>query len=184
MRLATALVVYFRPAGDLFLPGDPRRPPQRHGAYLLHFDIMCRARALGYEWVRPLGVAPEGDAAHFVGEISVFKRKFGGQELAARAHARLRLRPGRVRALHSMASLESFNPQEGTAVPLSAHTRDVSRAVPGRREPGARLVERWAVRASPEARPREEVTVGAKGIWTGAHNRSETAATYRRRQCS
>ena len=50
--------------------------------YLLHFDIMRRAQARGYESYDLWGVAPEGEPDHSWSDISVFKRKFGGQELA------------------------------------------------------------------------------------------------------
>ncbi|RDJ93403.1 peptidoglycan bridge formation glycyltransferase FemA/FemB family protein, partial [Lacticaseibacillus rhamnosus] len=44
--------------------------------------IMRKARALGYEWYDLWGVAPEDEPDHPWQHISVFKRKFGGVELA------------------------------------------------------------------------------------------------------
>jgi len=49
--------------------------------YLLHFEIMRRAKALGYEWYDLWGVAPEDEPNHPWQNISVFKRKFGGLEV-------------------------------------------------------------------------------------------------------
>ena len=82
MRLATALVVYFGRRATYFFGGSLVVHRHVMAPYLLHFDIMCRARALGYEWYDLWGVAPEGAADHSWSDISVFKRKFGGQELA------------------------------------------------------------------------------------------------------
>lgn len=82
MRLATALVVYFGRRATYFFGGSLVDHRNVMAPYLLHFDIMRRARALGYEWYDFWGVAPEGEADHSWSDISVFKRKFGGQELA------------------------------------------------------------------------------------------------------
>jgi hypothetical protein len=49
--------------------------------YLLHCEIMRRAKALGHEWYDFWGVAPENETDHRRQNISVFKRKFGGLEL-------------------------------------------------------------------------------------------------------
>jgi lipid II:glycine glycyltransferase (peptidoglycan interpeptide bridge formation enzyme) len=51
--------------------------------YLLHFEIMRKAKALGcqsYDW---FGVNPKSDPARMPewADISAFKRKFGGQEI-------------------------------------------------------------------------------------------------------
>jgi peptidoglycan pentaglycine glycine transferase (the first glycine) len=82
IRLATALVVYFGRRATYFFGGSLVDHRNVMAPYLLHFDIMCRARALGYESYDLWGVAPQGDADHSWSDISVFKRKFGGQELA------------------------------------------------------------------------------------------------------
>ena len=49
--------------------------------YLLHFEIMRRAKSMGYEWYDLWGIAPENEPDHPWQNISVFKRKFGGREL-------------------------------------------------------------------------------------------------------
>jgi len=82
MRLATALVVYFGRRATYFFGGSLIVHRNVMAPYLLHFEIMRRARALGYESYDLWGVAPQGEADHSWTDISAFKRKFGGQELA------------------------------------------------------------------------------------------------------
>src|SRR5262245_57828213 len=49
--------------------------------YLLHFEIMRKAKALGCEWYDFWGIGPEGAPDHPWHNWSVFKRKFGGIEV-------------------------------------------------------------------------------------------------------
>jgi lipid II:glycine glycyltransferase (peptidoglycan interpeptide bridge formation enzyme) len=49
--------------------------------YLLHYEIMRGARAMGYECYDFWGIAPAGASDHPWQDISVFKRKFGGTEI-------------------------------------------------------------------------------------------------------
>ena len=49
--------------------------------YLLQFEIMRKARALGCQCYDLMGVTPEGEPSNGWTEISVFKRKFGGREI-------------------------------------------------------------------------------------------------------
>jgi len=81
-RLATALVVYFGPRATYFFGGSLGVHRNVMAPYLLHFEIMRRAHALGYEEYDLWGVAPEGQSDHSWSDISVFKRKLGGRELA------------------------------------------------------------------------------------------------------
>jgi lipid II:glycine glycyltransferase (peptidoglycan interpeptide bridge formation enzyme) len=46
--------------------------------YLPHFEIMRRAKAMGYEWYDLWGIAPEDDPSHPWRDITTFKCKFGG----------------------------------------------------------------------------------------------------------
>jgi len=80
-RLAAALVIRFGSRATYFYGGslDVRRHVM--APYLLHFDIMCRAKQAGCEWYDLWGVAPEADAAHPWAGISVLKRRFGGREV-------------------------------------------------------------------------------------------------------
>ena len=80
-RLATALVVYFGRRATYFFGGSLDAHRNVMAPYLLHFEIMRRARALGHESYDLWGVAPEGEPNHSWRDISVFKRKLGGHEL-------------------------------------------------------------------------------------------------------
>jgi lipid II:glycine glycyltransferase (peptidoglycan interpeptide bridge formation enzyme) len=64
MRLATALVVYFGSRATYFYGGS--RDVHRHvmAPYLLHFEIMRKAKALGHEWYDLWGIAPPNEPDH------------------------------------------------------------------------------------------------------------------------
>jgi len=81
VRLATALVIYFGPRATYFYGGS--RDIYRHvmAPYLLHFEIMRKAKKLGHEWYDLWGIAPTDDPQHPWHYFSVFKAKFGGLEL-------------------------------------------------------------------------------------------------------
>jgi peptidoglycan pentaglycine glycine transferase (the first glycine) len=80
-RLATALVIYFGPRATYFFGGS--RELHRHvmAPYLLHFEIMRKAKALGHEWYDLWGIAPANEPDHPWMNFSVFKAKFGGEEV-------------------------------------------------------------------------------------------------------
>ena len=80
-RIAAALVVYFGPRATYFFGGSLATHRNLMAPYLLHFEIMRRAKALGYESYDFWGVAPEAEPDHPWADISVFKRKFGGGEV-------------------------------------------------------------------------------------------------------
>jgi lipid II:glycine glycyltransferase (peptidoglycan interpeptide bridge formation enzyme) len=82
LRLAAALAVYYGRRATYFFGGSLGIHRNVMAPYLLHFEIMRRARALGCEWYDLWGVAPEGEPDHPWSDISVFKRKLGGCELA------------------------------------------------------------------------------------------------------
>ena len=80
-RIASALVVYFGPRATYFFGGSLALYRRVMAPYLLHFEIMRRAKARGYEWYDLWGVAPQTDSNHPWQNISVLKRKFGGLEV-------------------------------------------------------------------------------------------------------
>jgi len=80
-RLAAAIVVYFGQRATYFYGGSLARRRHVMAPYLLHFEIMRRAKAMGCEWYDLWGVAPQDNANHPWQNISVFKRKFGGTEV-------------------------------------------------------------------------------------------------------
>ena len=80
-RFAAAVVVYFGRRATYFFGASLESHRHVMAPYLLHFQIMRRAKALGHEWYDLWGTAPEGEADHPWHSISVFKRKFGGVPL-------------------------------------------------------------------------------------------------------
>jgi len=80
-RIATALVIYFGRRATYFFGGS--RDLDRHvmAPYLLHFEVMRAARALGCEWYDLWGIAPPNELDHPWQNFSVFKAKFGGIEV-------------------------------------------------------------------------------------------------------
>lgn len=81
IRLATAIAVYFGRRATYFFGGSLDRHREVMAAYLLHFEIMRRAKVMGHEWYDLWGVAPANEPDHPWQDISAFKRKFGGVEL-------------------------------------------------------------------------------------------------------
>lgn len=81
VRLATALVVYFGRTATYFYGGS--RDLHRHlmAPYVLHFEIMRKAKALGHHWYDLWGVAPPNEPDHPWKDFSAFKAKFGGLEI-------------------------------------------------------------------------------------------------------
>lgn len=80
-RLAAALVIYFGPRATYFYGGSLDIHRHVMAPYLLHFEIMRKAGAMGLEWYDLWGVAPQNAPDHPWQNISVFKRKFGGLEI-------------------------------------------------------------------------------------------------------
>jgi peptidoglycan pentaglycine glycine transferase (the first glycine) len=80
MRVATALVVYFGPRATYFFGGSRAAHRNVMAPYLMHFEIMKKAKALGCEWYDMYGIAPNNQADHRWAKISSFKRKLGGRD--------------------------------------------------------------------------------------------------------
>ena len=81
VRIATALVVYFGSRATYFFGGS--RDIHRHvmAPYLLHFEIMRKAKALGHQWYDFWGIAPANQPDHPWSSFTAFKSKFGGEEV-------------------------------------------------------------------------------------------------------
>lgn len=82
VRIATALVVYFGRRATYVHGGSRVTHRSVMAPYLLHFEIMRKAKALAYQWYDLWGVAPQSASSHPWTNISVFKRKLGGLELS------------------------------------------------------------------------------------------------------
>ena len=80
-RIATALVLYFAKRATYFFGGSRDIDRQVMAPYLMHFEVMRAAKALGYEWYDMWGIAPSNEPGHPWQDFSVFKAKFGGVEV-------------------------------------------------------------------------------------------------------
>ena len=78
VRLAAALVIYFGPRATYFYGGSSDMHRNVMAPYLLHFEIMCKAKSLGHEWYDLWGIAPDDEPDHPWRNFTVFKSKFGG----------------------------------------------------------------------------------------------------------
>jgi lipid II:glycine glycyltransferase (peptidoglycan interpeptide bridge formation enzyme) len=81
-RIATALVIRFGRRATYFFGGSLALYRHVMAPYLLHFEIMRSARGAGCDCYDLWGIAPADEPQHPWQDISVFKRKFGGRELA------------------------------------------------------------------------------------------------------
>jgi hypothetical protein len=80
-RIATALVVRFGSRATYFYGGSLATHRNVMAPYLLHFEIMMRAKATGLAWYDRWGIAPPDEADHPWQNFSVFKRKLGGVDV-------------------------------------------------------------------------------------------------------
>ena len=78
--LATALVIRFGPRATYFYGGSRDVHREVMAPYLLHFEIMRKAKGLGHEWYDLWGIAPDDEPDHPWRNLTVFKSKFGGVE--------------------------------------------------------------------------------------------------------
>ena len=80
-RLATALVVYFGRTATYYYGGSRATHRNVMAPYLLHYEIVRKAKALGCQCYDLFGVTLQSEPSNGWTDISIFKRKFGGQEL-------------------------------------------------------------------------------------------------------
>jgi lipid II:glycine glycyltransferase (peptidoglycan interpeptide bridge formation enzyme) len=81
IRLATALMVYFGHRATYYFGASRSVHRNVMAPYLLHYEMMRLARARGCQSYDFFGVTPQGASPDSWTEISIFKRKFGGQEI-------------------------------------------------------------------------------------------------------
>jgi len=79
-RLAAALVVLFGQTATYFYGASLDEHRHVMAPYLLHFEVMRKARGLGHQWYDFWGIGPENEPDHPWANFSTFKRKFGGRE--------------------------------------------------------------------------------------------------------
>ncbi len=82
VRVATVLAVYFGHRATYFFGGSHAMHREVMAPYLLHFEIMRKAKDLGCRWYDMYGIAPRNNANHKWANLSVFKRKLGGTDFS------------------------------------------------------------------------------------------------------
>jgi peptidoglycan pentaglycine glycine transferase (the first glycine) len=80
-RIATQLVIYFGPRATSFFGGSLDTHRHLMAPYLMQFEIMCRAKARGYQWYDMWGIAAKDAENDSWYNFSIFKRNFGGVEV-------------------------------------------------------------------------------------------------------
>jgi len=81
-RLAGAIAVWCGNRATYFYGGSSVADRQVMATYLLHWELMRDAKARGLEWYDFWGVSPAEETDAAWSNISVFKRKFGGVDVA------------------------------------------------------------------------------------------------------
>jgi lipid II:glycine glycyltransferase (peptidoglycan interpeptide bridge formation enzyme) len=81
LRVAAAIIIHFGQRATYFFGGSLHARRNVMAPYLLHFEIMRSAKALGLHWYDFWGIASEDDPNDPWQNITMFKRKFGGQEV-------------------------------------------------------------------------------------------------------
>jgi lipid II:glycine glycyltransferase (peptidoglycan interpeptide bridge formation enzyme) len=81
IRIAAALVVYCGRMATYYYGGSRALHRNVMAPYLLHFEVMRTAKRRGCHLYDLFGVTPQGAPSDGWQNISIFKRKFGGQEV-------------------------------------------------------------------------------------------------------
>ena len=79
-RLATALVLFYGDRATYKYGGSLAAFRRVMAPYLLHFEIILRAKSLGLKWYDFHGIGPSDEPNDRWANFSIFKRKFGGVE--------------------------------------------------------------------------------------------------------
>lgn len=80
--LSSALVIYFGNTATYLFGASSKKFSFTMSPYLLHFTIMQHAKKTGYKWYDWYGLSPdENNVNHPWYGFSVFKKKFGGQQI-------------------------------------------------------------------------------------------------------
>lgn len=80
-RLATAIVMYYGGRATYLYGASDDEQRNYMAPYLLHWEIMMEAKRRGYREYDFWGVAPSLDKPHEWAGLTVFKKKFGGEQL-------------------------------------------------------------------------------------------------------
>lgn len=86
-KLAQAMVIFYGSEADYHYGASAPEGRQYPGAYLIQWEAIREAKKRGLARYNFWGVAPDGETAHRFHGVSVFKRGFGGEDVAY-LHAR------------------------------------------------------------------------------------------------
>ncbi len=87
IKLAQAMVIYYGNEADYHYGASSQEGRKYPGAYLIQWEAIKEAKRRGMKRYNFWGVAPEGEKSHRFYGVSLFKRGFGGQDVAY-LHAR------------------------------------------------------------------------------------------------
>lgn len=86
-KLAQAMVIFYGQEADYHYGASSEVGRKYPGAYLIQWEAIKEAKKMGMKRYNFWGVAPEGEKSHRFYGVSVFKRGFGGEDVAY-LHAR------------------------------------------------------------------------------------------------
>lgn len=86
-KLAQAMVIFYGQEADYHYGASSEEGRRHPGAYLIQWEAIKEAKKRGLKKYNFWGVAPEGHTSHRFHGVSVFKRGFGGEDIAY-LHAR------------------------------------------------------------------------------------------------
>lgn len=87
IKLAQAMIIFYGQEADYHYGASSEEGRKYPGAYLIQWEAIKEAKSRGFKRYNFWGVAPEGEKSHRFYGVSVFKRGFGGVEVAY-LHAR------------------------------------------------------------------------------------------------
>lgn len=80
--LAVALIIFYGELVTFLFGASSNDNRHKMAPYLLHWEIICRAKEMGYRFYDFYGIVPdENDVSHPWQGFTAFKKKFGGQEV-------------------------------------------------------------------------------------------------------
>lgn len=82
LKLAQAFIIFYGEEADYHYGASTLDGRKYPGAYIIQWEAIKEAKKKGIKRYNLWGVAPEGDMHHRFWGVSVFKRGFGGQDIA------------------------------------------------------------------------------------------------------
>lgn len=80
--LAVALVIFYGKLVTFLFGASSNIHREKMAPYLLHWEIICKAKEMGFKWYDFYGISPEeNNLDHPWQGFTAFKEKFGGQQI-------------------------------------------------------------------------------------------------------